>query len=129
MNVLFQLLLILIAVIVAAFVGLVVYETICAILNETRDKLASHNVNVSATGASIGVKQKDRSRVLDSTQRQFVGAWNKSQTLGKVHGQLVAKNETDNVVVGYTGNWLWGGRRGNDVTTTTKPQEGQKKTE
>lgn len=85
MNILLQLFLILLSVAFFLFLGLTVLRIISDILTETRQKLARHNVSIDATGASIGVKSKNRETLVDGMQRQFVGAWNKSQTLGKSH--------------------------------------------
>lgn len=84
MNLLIQLALMLVTAVVVGGVGYLVYVIATDILNQTQQKLQKHNVAVSSSGAAIGVKSKNREKYVDGMQKNFVSAWEKSQTLGKI---------------------------------------------
>lgn len=65
-----------------AVLGLFIYRTVSAVLTQSQRELSARNVNVSRSGATIGVKSVDREKYLDSTQRVLADAWNKSEATG-----------------------------------------------
>lgn len=125
MNLVIQCIAILLGIGVIGVVALVVYQILTDIVYEVNEKLRAKNVTVSSTGVKVGIKKRDRERYLDSVQRQFVSAWNKSQTLGESslsHRYVL-------IDTGYQGSWLFGSKKSTDDAPkrVATPSSGSKK--
>lgn len=82
MSPIIQLISLLLVVIVLGVIGYAVYGIIQSIISSGHTRLNERNVTLSSSGATIGVKKRDREDYVDASQKVLVDAWNKSRTEG-----------------------------------------------
>ncbi|ORY79497.1 hypothetical protein BCR37DRAFT_394219 [Protomyces lactucae-debilis] len=95
MAVFMELIVVSIILVVCLALGRVFWVVMQDVMTQTQDKLQKKNINVSTSGATVGVKGRSQERVADSTQKYLVEAWGNSETKGYSSSWFAPKNKPE----------------------------------